>query len=71
MPRMAQVLITVPSASARATSPVSGAACRSRIAVSAADATCAWTPHSRLTTSATLPPACGSTNCRRSRQASA
>ena len=68
-PRIAQVLISRPSASARSTSPGRDVRRRTRTPSSAADATCAWTPPSRRTTSATGSRPIGSSSCRSSRHA--
>ena len=68
---MAQVLINLPSASARATSPLADERRRTRTASSADEATCDWTPPSRRTTSATERLPTGSTSWRLMRHASA
>ena len=70
MPRMAHVLTSLRSVRASVTAPGRDSACRSAIASSAAEATCACTPASRRATSTGSPPFTGSRNCRRNRQPS-
>src|SRR6476646_1037525 len=71
VPRIAQVLMRSPAASARPTSPVLTALLRTRIAISADEATCAWTPLNRRTTSGAVSRPTGSNSWRRIRQARA